>query len=83
MDESIAAQADDLDVLQVGSSVANETIESAAMVREPFLWRGYIAATLVCALELVRQPDLYAGDDGAALRDIVFSWWEANFMMKP
>ena len=37
----------------------------------------------VAALELVRQPDLYAGDDGAALRDIVFSWWEANFMMKP
>lgn len=37
----------------------------------------------VVALDLVRQPDLYAGDDGAALRDIVFSWWEANFMMKP
>ena len=50
MDESIAAQADDLDVLQVGSPAANETIESAAMVREPFLWRGYIAATLVCAI---------------------------------
>lgn len=37
----------------------------------------------VAALARTRQPGLYEDDDGAALRDIVFSWWEANFMMKP
>ena len=34
-------------------------------------------------LDTVRPPGLYAGDDGAALRDVVFSWWETNFMMRP
>jgi uncharacterized protein YcgI (DUF1989 family) len=30
-------------------------------------------------LEQCRQKDLYIGDDGAALRDIVFSWWAERF----
>ena len=32
-------------------------------------------------LQAARLP-VYAGDDGAALRDIVFSWWEENYMGK-
>lgn len=30
-------------------------------------------------LERVRLP-LYGADDGAALRDILFTWWEERFM---
>jgi hypothetical protein len=31
-------------------------------------------------LEQCRRSELYGNDDGAALRDIVFSWWEERFL---
>jgi uncharacterized protein YcgI (DUF1989 family) len=31
-------------------------------------------------LEQCRRSELYGADDGAALRDIVFSWWEERFL---
>lgn len=31
-------------------------------------------------LQACRQPALYCDDDGAALRDIVFSWWAERFI---
>ena len=33
-------------------------------------------------LQKVKRTELYGDDDGAALRDIVFSWWEDNYMGK-
>jgi uncharacterized protein YcgI (DUF1989 family) len=33
-------------------------------------------------LQKVKRRELYGDDDGAALRDIVFSWWEDNYMGK-
>ena len=34
-------------------------------------------------LQALRRTDLYGDDEGAALRDIVFSWWEENFLNAP
>ena len=31
-------------------------------------------------LQQCKLPDLYGDDDGAALRDIVFSWWAERFI---
>jgi hypothetical protein len=31
-------------------------------------------------LQQCRLRDLYGDDDGAALRDIVFSWWAERFI---
>jgi uncharacterized protein YcgI (DUF1989 family) len=28
----------------------------------------------------VKRTDIYGGDDGAALRDLLFSWWEQRFL---
>lgn len=33
-------------------------------------------------LQRVKLTDIYGNDDGAALRDIVFSWWEATYLGK-
>jgi hypothetical protein len=33
-------------------------------------------------LQKVKRRELYCDDDGAALRDIVFSWWEDHYMGK-
>jgi len=34
-------------------------------------------------LQEFRRAELYGDDQGAALRDIVFSWWEERFMHGP
>ncbi|HTP96040.1 MAG TPA: urea carboxylase-associated family protein [Burkholderiales bacterium] len=34
-------------------------------------------------LKALARNELYGDDDGAALRDIVFSWWEERFLGKP
>jgi len=34
-------------------------------------------------LERVKLADIYGDDDGAALRDIFFSWWEERFITSP
>lgn len=33
-------------------------------------------------LRTVRRTELYGDDDGAALRDVFFSWWEENYLGK-
>jgi hypothetical protein len=33
-------------------------------------------------LQKVKLTEIYGEDDGAALRDVVFSWWEDNYMPK-
>ena len=33
-------------------------------------------------LQKVRRTELYGDDDGAALRDVFFSWWEENYLGK-
>ena len=33
-------------------------------------------------LQTVRRGELYGDDDGAALRDVLFSWWEENYLGK-
>ena len=44
---------------------------------------GELAVTLTAdeaaALDRVRLP-IYGSDDGAALRDILFTWWEQRFL---
>ena len=32
--------------------------------------------------ERCRRSDLYGDDDGAALRDIVFTWWEERYVTR-
>lgn len=39
-------------------------------------------ATEYALLQRVKRADLYGADDGAALRDIVFSWWEDHYLGK-
>jgi uncharacterized protein YcgI (DUF1989 family) len=39
-------------------------------------------ATEYALLQKVKRRELYGDDDGAALRDVVFSWWEDNYMGK-
>jgi hypothetical protein len=34
-------------------------------------------------LQRLKRGDLYGDDDGAALRDILFSWWEERFIRRP
>jgi uncharacterized protein len=36
----------------------------------------------IALLQSVKHADLYGDDDGAALRDVLFSWWEENFIGK-
>jgi len=38
-----------------------------------------LSANEMAALAAVRQP-IYGDDDGAALRDVLFSWWEERFL---
>lgn len=37
----------------------------------------------LAALDAYAHADLYAGDRGAALRDLFFSWWEERFVTSP
>jgi hypothetical protein len=48
----------------------------------PILYREYpveLTEEEAALLEAARLP-VYGDDDGAALRDIVFCWWEENFL---
>ena len=38
-----------------------------------------LSANEMAILAAVRQP-IYGDDDGAALRDVLFSWWEERFL---
>jgi uncharacterized protein YcgI (DUF1989 family) len=51
----------------------------------PILYQEYpieLSEEEAAMLQAARLP-VYGDDDGAALRDIVFSWWEDNYMGKP
>ncbi|MFA5952118.1 MAG: urea carboxylase-associated family protein [Hyphomicrobium sp.] len=39
-----------------------------------------LSAEEALCLDRLARRDLYGDDDGAALRDIVFSWWESQFL---
>ena len=50
----------------------------------PILYQEYpieLSEEEAALLESARMP-VYGEDDGAALRDIVFSWWEENYLGK-
>jgi len=56
-----------------------------AFTNTPILYQEYpieLSEEEVAMLQAARLP-VYGDDDGAALRDIVFSWWEDNYMGKP
>jgi uncharacterized protein YcgI (DUF1989 family) len=51
----------------------------------PIVYRDYpieLSAEEYALLQSAKLADIYGADDGAALRDIVFSWWEENYMGK-
>ena len=35
------------------------------------------------SLQRLKRREIYGDRDGDALRDILFSWWEENFLRKP
>jgi uncharacterized protein len=39
-----------------------------------------LSADETAMLAAVKRTDIYGSDDGAALRDILFSWWEERFL---
>ena len=39
-----------------------------------------LSADEMAMLAAVKRTDIYGGDDAAALRDILFSWWEERFL---
>jgi len=56
-----------------------------AFTNTPIVYRDYpidLSAEEVALLQSAKLGDIYGDDDAAALRDIVFSWWEENYMGK-
>jgi uncharacterized protein len=35
----------------------------------------------VAVFNAVKRTDIYGDDDAAALRDLLFSWWEERFLL--
>ena len=44
--------------------------------------QGTVAVTTVFGkFHAVKRTDIYGDDDAAALRDLLFSWWEERFLL--
>ncbi|MBV8031835.1 MAG: urea carboxylase-associated family protein [Betaproteobacteria bacterium] len=57
-----------------------------AFTNVPIEYRDYPVALSNDEYQLLQslaRRDLYGDDEGAALRDILFSWWEARFLNRP
>ena len=39
-----------------------------------------LSADEVAMFNAVKRSDIYGDDDAAALRDLLFSWWEERFL---
>ena len=40
-----------------------------------------LSAEELAAFHAVKRTDIYGDDDAAALRDLLFSWWEERFLL--
>ena len=69
--------------------VERELVGDSAYVPEfnnvPIIYSGFairLDAEEHALLQKVRRTELYGDDDGAALRVMLFIWWEKNYLGK-